>query len=69
MTEFIAVNDNLESCKKNKIKDKTRAKISRLSLNYFQGRVWSDLWSGNDLFVWTIFVHYCWKFYNMLNVL
>ena len=56
MAEFIAVNDNPESCKKklnkiinkiiNKIKDKTKAEIYRLSPYYFQGRVWPDLWPG-----------------------
>ena len=48
MAEFIAVNDSLESCKKIKIiknnKNKTKAEISRPSPDYFQGRVWPDLW-------------------------
>ena len=42
MAEFIAINDSLESCKKNK--NKTKAEISGLSLDYFQGRIWPDLW-------------------------
>ena len=37
MVEFIAVNNSPESCKKNKIKDKTKVKIFGLSPDYFQG--------------------------------
>ena len=29
-----------------KQKNKTKSEISGLSPNYFQGRVWPDLWSG-----------------------
>ena len=41
MTEFIVVNDSLESYYKqtNKQTNKTKAGIFRLSLDYFQGRV------------------------------
>ena len=46
MAEFISVNDNPESCKKKNNNNKTKAKISRPSPDYFQGRVWLDLWPG-----------------------
>ena len=37
MAKFIAVNDSFESCKKKQ--NKTKARTSRLSPDYFQGRV------------------------------
>ena len=62
MDEFIAVNDSLESCEKNNNKNKTKTEISRLNLDYFQGRVWPDLWLGMSslcgLFLCVILVLY-----------
>ena len=35
----------------NKIKNKTKVEISRLSPDYFQGRVWSGMASSCELFL------------------
>ena len=58
MVEFIAVNDSLRSCNNNNNNNnnnnKTKAEISGLSLDYFQGRVWLGMASLCELFLCVI---------------